>query len=92
MSNWSCIEPFGIDNGELDGLSPQECFTLGVEWEMIRQKILSLESFTHMLHAENRERVEALLNRHNCQHYMTFMAGDISESWLQLDVTRNQEG
>lgn len=25
------VEPFGVDGGELDGLSPAECFTLGVE-------------------------------------------------------------
>ena len=26
------IEGFDIDNGELEGLTPQECFIIGVEW------------------------------------------------------------
>lgn len=32
---YSLLEPFYIDNGELEGLSPQECFVLGVEWQMV---------------------------------------------------------
>ena len=33
-TQFECSEPFGIDNRELDGLTPQFIFTLGVEWQI----------------------------------------------------------
>ena len=37
--NYSLAEPFGIDHGELDGLTPQEVFALGVEWQLFRYQL-----------------------------------------------------
>lgn len=63
LGKFSLIESFGVDNSELDGLSKQLCFVLGVEWEMIRQKVDSGQSFEQSIHSENMERIEALCNR-----------------------------
>ena len=54
MSNYGIIEPFDIDAGELDGLSPQQCFVLGVEWSTVRDALdARRELGPMMVHAAN---------------------------------------
>lgn len=56
-------EPFDIDDGELDGLTLQRAFTLGVEWEMFYQR-LTHDVFEMQIHAANEERLTRLAGRH----------------------------
>lgn len=85
------VEPFGIDDGQLDDLSPAECFTLGVEWEMVRTRLASGEGFECPLHAANRDRVAAMLDRHGRRHEVRFLHDDVSEAWVWLSVQPGEE-
>jgi hypothetical protein len=81
-------DSFGIDNGELDGLSPQECFVLGCEW----QSVISTAdqnpdrplSFT--VHASNKDRLEKAITRRSRAVRWTWPPDDQSEEWVFLDV------
>lgn len=84
--DYELCEPFDIDNGELDNLSPQECFVLGVEWQMIAELADIFRSFEHPIHSNNKNRIEKLLQRRKRQYTIQFMHDDISESWLWLKV------
>lgn len=86
MADWECVLPFGIDDGELDGLTPQECFTLGVEWQMVREQAEENPGFSTHIHTSNRERIAALLDRHSRLYTITFLHDDVSEGWLWLSV------
>lgn len=79
-------EPFDIDNGELDGLSPQVCFVLGVEWHMVRQQADGPAPFSRPIHARNRDRIAAMMERRGRQFKITYMHDDVSEQWMWLDV------
>lgn len=71
MSQYSLIESFHIDHGELDGLPPQQCFALGVEWQKYWQFTLNHDTGIepppgpHLLNAANLKRVQALLEKHS---------------------------
>ena len=56
------VESFDVDNGELDDLPRELCFVLGVEWEMIRQKVELRQPFEQPIHSENVKRIEKLCN------------------------------
>lgn len=56
------LDPFHIDNGELGHMTPEEAFTLGVEWATLRLLLdsdpdatLSIE-----LHTKNADRISKL--------------------------------
>jgi hypothetical protein len=86
MSEFDHCEPFGIDDGSLDGFSETECFTLGVEWEMVRHRIKTQEGFTAAIHVVNRSRIEDMLAREGRRFTLTHMDDDLSESWMYLVV------
>ena len=60
------VAPFHIDDGELDGLSPQMCFVLGCEFQLVRSCMTSAlvikegGPFTEVVHLQNRERLTKL--------------------------------
>lgn len=65
MSEYVAVEPFGVDDGELDTVTPSKAFTLGVEWEMVRTLVRTGEEFcVYAIHTDNRRRISALLSRH----------------------------
>jgi hypothetical protein len=84
--DYECKEPFGVDHGELDGLSPAQCFTLGVEWQMVASEADRRKGFSRPVRIENRERIAALLDRRERVYKLEFMAEDVSESWIWLEV------
>jgi hypothetical protein len=63
MTDHTLVEPFEIDNGELDGLRAQECFALGVEWAMFRDRLRTGRPFTLLVLANNAERLTKLAER-----------------------------
>jgi hypothetical protein len=83
---FECVEPFGIDNGELTELSPQECFTLGVEWQMVMADANRPEPFARPIHLQNRDRLAEALSKRGRKFSVSFMHDDPSESWLWLNV------
>jgi hypothetical protein len=59
--DYGLVHSFHIDHGELDDLSPQECFTLGVEWQMFRAQLEDGEPFERQVHGKNVGRLKALV-------------------------------
>jgi hypothetical protein len=86
MAEYEQVEPFGIDNGQLNGLALHEAFVLGVEWQMVAQQAAATEGFERPIHAANRDRLEALLTRHERRYSLHNLHDDVSENWLWLTV------
>ena len=80
------VRSFGIDNGELDGLSPENVFVLGYELAMVDAQIGKGEALRRSVHAENSVRIESELKRLERQYEIGWMSDDASESWLYLEV------
>lgn len=55
-SKFNLTEPFEIEEGSLEGLSPKYVFALGVEWEMFRRKLNTRKPFTTLCLKDNCER------------------------------------
>lgn len=85
-ADYKPIRPFDIDNGELTGLSQQECFVLGYELAMVDAQIASGEAFERPIHADNSGRIRAELMRRNRRFTIRWAEDDISESWANLRV------
>jgi hypothetical protein len=81
-ATWGLVEPFEIDNGELDGLRPQECFALGVEWQMFRSQLQSGKPFTTLVLASNADRLTKLAER--SQRFVE--SRPASDGWANLTV------
>jgi hypothetical protein len=77
---------FNIDNGELDGVSPQECFVLGYEVALIDHLLASGDAINQPVHADNRQRIETRCHETERPFRLTWMPGDESESWMQLEM------
>lgn len=86
-SEFGCIEPFDIDDGQLDGLTPQQCFVLGYELaDLSRQAELNDEGFGGPVHADNRERIEAAMKKRRRKCGLSWSSEDQSETWMNLWV------
>lgn len=79
---YECEEPFFIDNGELEGVTPQQAFVLGVEWQMVYHQTNYRSGFDRMIHAENRARVMQLLARNKRK----YECGKPKDGWCSLLV------
>jgi len=87
MAEFGCVEPFDIDDGELDGLTPQQCFVLGYELADISRRAELLEdSFGALVHSSNRERIERALQKRGRDCRFGWAGDDRSESWMHLWV------
>jgi hypothetical protein len=86
MAEFGLIKSFQIDNGELDGLSPQECFVLGYELAQVDQSLKTTSEIHQPVHAENQVRIESAYKDADRQYRLTWLPGDVSESWLLLEV------
>lgn len=82
MTTWGLQEPFDIDNGELDGLRPQDCFVLGAEWQLVSQQLDSGEAFSRPLHLANSERIKRMCIRRGRK----FRTKPNGLEWLWLEV------
>lgn len=76
-TDWGLVEPFDIDHGELDGLTPQMGFVLGVEWQQFRQALLTNpEPFLQAVHTANEARLLSLCQRHGRPAKSTWLHDD----------------
>ncbi len=86
------IKSFDIDNGELDGLTHQEIFVLGYELAQIDNKLAQNERISQLVHADNQSRIEkACIDANRC-FKLSWLQGDKSESWMQLEVSSVSNG
>lgn len=80
---YGIADPFEIDNGELNGLTPQECFTLGAEWGSLRRIILmSSDPITALIDPKNEGRILHMLYRNG----RPAIATRLNEDWVRLEV------
>lgn len=86
MANFGLKKSFGIDNGELDGLRPQEVFVLGYELAQIDHLLERDDPIHKPVHADNRARIETACKDAGRPRRLTWLPGDSSESWLLLEV------
>lgn len=85
--NYVLLESFQIDDGELDGMSPQECFVLGYELATISKRAeVDPSEWRTLMHADNQKRVATALVKRSRPHLITWMRNDISEGWVELLV------
>lgn len=63
--NAELIEPFDIDDGSLREVTAEYAFTLGVEWQIFRQRLDSGKPFTTFCLPENANRLVKMAERHN---------------------------
>ena len=86
MAKYGLIRSFGIDDGQLDGCTPQECFVLGYQLALFDEAMKSDDGFTQLLDCRNRERIEGVLEKSGRAYKVNYMGDDVSESWLNLIV------
>lgn len=86
MAEFGLIKSFQIDNGELDGLRPKDCFVLGYELAQVDQLLKATGPIRQPVHADNRLRIESACKAANRPYRLTWLPGDVSESWLLLEV------
>jgi hypothetical protein len=86
MAEFKLCEPFGIDDGELDGKSPQECFVLGYELAQVDMLLRDKAAFERPIHADNFERITRSLLKAGRGYEIKWMPDDKSEDWRWLTV------
>lgn len=86
MSQFGLIKSFQIDNGELEGLSAQDCFVLGYELAQVDQALKGAAPIQQPVHADNRDRIRSSCEDASRPCRLTWLPGDVSESWLLLEV------
>lgn len=85
---YQLIADFQVDNGQLDGLTPQEIFALGVEFGYAIMFARADPGFILNVNPYNRERIEALLWRHGRK----YQVGDSSVHKNQIVFIVAQKG
>ncbi len=86
-ADYSLVEPFEIDNEELSGLSPKQCFVLGVEWRQFYEKVRKREPFSMGMHESNYARLARMARRHGA----LILGGCIAASWYSISVRWDEE-
>lgn len=83
MGDYEIMEPFGIDDGELDGISDQQIFCLGYELAQIHALADKGRAFEKPIHRENGKRIVASLMRRG----LTFNIAETEvPEWAHLTV------
>jgi hypothetical protein len=62
-NDFDLIEPFDVDDGSLAGVSPENAFALGVEWQMFRERLKSGQPFTTLCTSANTSRLVKMAER-----------------------------
>lgn len=82
--DWEPIEPFDVDDGQLDGLALHEAFTLGYEFCLVCAELDTPAAIGRPVRVENKNRIQAAARRRNRNIELVYMHDDPSESWLWL--------
>lgn len=86
MAQYGLIKSFDIDNGELDGIPPHECFVLGYELADVDCELKGRLPINRPVHVQNLERIRKSIAYAGRTGSLTFVADDPSESWMLLLV------
>jgi len=80
---FSLVQPFYVDNGELDGLSLKHAFVLGYEFCCIMEKLYRKEfPFEVQFHSDNETRVRKALDSHHANYEI-----HVHDDWPVLVVS-----
>lgn len=80
-------ESFNIDDGQLEGMTPQEIFVLGYELGAISLEAEHNDNNFHRLaHIDNQGRIEQALIKRERQFDIKFNHNDQSERWFEIEV------
>ena len=77
---------FRIDRGELDHLTPPQCFVLGYELAMIDGLLKGGGRICRPVHAKNYDRIEEFCRLAGRKFSLTWLPDDVSEQWHALYV------
>ncbi|TWT52158.1 hypothetical protein CA85_50720 [Allorhodopirellula solitaria] len=88
MADFGLIRSFDIDDHQLDGQSPQECFVLGYELAAVDALLKGNDEFSQLIHSQNRERINVSCAEEDRQFRLEWMQSDPSEGWMMLHVQR----
>ena len=86
MSKYGLVKSFDIDDGQLDGIPPHQCFVMGYELALIDEALKRPEPIGKPVRIENRQRILKAVKDAGRYCRLTFMQDDVSESWLRLEV------
>jgi hypothetical protein len=87
MADYGLLFSFGIDDGELDNETRQECFTLGYELALVREAYCkSEEGWSGPVHQQNADRIKRACRDADRTFKLHYMPNDSSESWMQLTI------
>lgn len=89
MADFGLIKSFGVDDGELDPFSRQECFVLGYELAQVDSLLKEGVEFSRPVHAANQQRIEDTFDKADRYCELRWMPGDSSESWMWLKADGN---
>ena len=82
-TTWGLVEPFDTDDGSLDGINVGECFALGVEWQIFRERLKSGKAFTYLCLANNAIRLSRMAERH--RRFVEYRSS-ITPGWAEVQV------
>jgi hypothetical protein len=83
-AEWKAAFSFGIDNGELAGLSEIESFVLGAEIGAIYELAQLHPRIYKPVHAKNEHRIRRIMEKFGRTYTLLHMHNDVSESWMEL--------
>ena len=86
MADFGLKKSFHIDNGELDGKTPQDCFVLGYELGYLDREIENCLPIKKLVHAANKERIETSLRDVKRKFALRWLPADVSEEWMELEA------
>jgi len=86
-AEFSNFESFLVDDGQLEGMTPQQCFVLGYELHSVASLAESRDDkINKTVHAANIERIEAFLRARGRDWNWMWPSDDVSESWVYLTI------
>lgn len=80
--NFGLVQSFCVDDGSLDRETRQQAFTIGVEWGRAWELAKRPGPFTLTIHAENSERILAMLAHQGRQAKTAPATG----GWMSVSV------
>jgi hypothetical protein len=81
-ANSEIVEPFNVDDS-LNGLSAEQAFALGIEWQMFRERLKTGQPFSTLCLSINASR---LVKMAKSQHRPVEIRSTPWEAWSELRV------
>lgn len=78
---WELAEPYYIDDGQLDGISPERAFVMGAEFIQTRMLALKGDPFETYVVSANIDRIGAMLAAH---HFAYEYTQDDDIGWVHI--------